>query len=101
MGLLTAKEVAAKLKVTEDQVKGFVHDGLLRYVNVSRGRKRPRMRFTDPDVEKFIALRTRREIAGCPSTSRKNLRTTGMTSGSEVVGFTARRAARHDAKPRK
>src|SRR5262249_18325365 len=98
--LRTRKEAARRLKVTPDQLAKLVHDGELRYVNVGRGKKRPRMRFTDADLDEFIERRTRREVS-CPSISPKSRLSTDTISGSEVIGFTARRNARHAERPKK
>jgi excisionase family DNA binding protein len=97
--LLTLREAAQRLKITPEQVAALVHDGEISYVNVGRGRKRPRMRFTHQDIHGFIERRTRRDVP-CPSTSLKNPPITASTSGSEVIGFMARRNARHGAKPK-
>src|SRR4249920_2878875 len=87
--LLTSREAAERLHLSTDQLRAFVHDGELRYVNVGRGGKRPRMMFTESDIAEFITRRTRRDV-GCQSISRSERRSTPMTSRSEVIGFTAR-----------
>ena len=98
--LLTAAQAAAKLNVTIEQVMAHVEDGSLRYVNISRGSKRPRYRFTQSDLNEFIAARTQ-EHSPCPSSPQRNRRaSTGTTSNSKVIGFTARRAALRAAKPK-
>jgi hypothetical protein len=51
---------AGILKVTPEQVTRHVRDGELAYVNVGRGGKRPRMRFTEADLTEFIERRKRR-----------------------------------------
>ena len=56
--LLTAAQAAAKLNATIEQVMAYVEDGSLRYVNIGRGSKRPRYRFTQSDLNEFIAART-------------------------------------------
>src|SRR5258708_23651919 len=96
--LFNRKQAAKKLNISEDQLAGLVQDGELRYINVGRGQKRPRMRFADEDLDEFIARRRRREA--CLSGSPKTHRCTDMISGSEVIGFTAQRNARLAKKPR-
>jgi hypothetical protein len=98
--LLTLKETATKLTMTTEQVMGFVDDGLLIYINVGRGKIRPRYRFSPDDIEDFEkARRTRKEPKSCLSTDRRNQhRITGSISSSTAVGFTAQRAARLAAK---
>ena len=100
-GLRTPTEAAARLQISAKQLRAFVRSGELRYVNVGRGSKKPRIRFTDADLTEFIAARTRRNNPPCPSTSRRTHRTTNMTSSGEVIGFTARRNARAAEKPKR
>src|SRR5260370_33780551 len=95
--LMTLRDAAQLLKITPEQVSAHVRDGELTYVNVGRGRKRPRMRFTHQNIDGFIERRTRRGVL-CPSTSLRNRLIAASTSGSEVIGFTARRHARRGAK---
>jgi excisionase family DNA binding protein len=99
--LLLPAEAARRLRITLDQLFAFVRDGELRYVNVGRGTKRPRYRFTDGDINEWIEERKELE-APCPSTNRKNRHLTGGTTSKSVVnGFMARRAAQIAAKPKK
>ena len=58
--LRTPAEAAQRLNVTPEQVIGFAHDGELHYVNVGRGSKRPRYRFTDADIDELIEKRKQR-----------------------------------------
>jgi excisionase family DNA binding protein len=95
--LLTLREAAERLRLSTDQLRAFVHDGELRYINLGRGRKRPRMKFTEFDLAEFVTRRTRRDVE-CQSTSRSERRTTLTTSRSEVIGFTARLNAERDGK---
>jgi hypothetical protein len=63
--LLTLKETADRLRMTTDQVMGFVDDGLLLFINVGRGKLRPRYRFAPADIDQFEETRrTRREPLG-------------------------------------
>src|SRR6266566_8978092 len=100
-GLRTPAEAAARLQISAKQLGIFVRSGELRYVNVGRGSKKPRIRFTDADLTEFIAAHTQRNNPPCPSTARKTRRTTSLTSNSEVIGFTARRNARAAGKPKR
>ena len=50
MELFDLKEAAKRLGVSVDHVRALVDDGRLRYVNIGRGRKRPRYRFADADL---------------------------------------------------
>jgi len=100
-GLHDVSGAAAILNVTEDQLLGFVHDGLIRYVNVGRGSKKPRYRFTDPDLQEFIENRKQQEIPQCQfSKQRSQRRITGSTSKPVVVGFMALRNAQLAKRPR-
>jgi hypothetical protein len=98
--LLTAAQAAARLGVTVDQFMGHVEDGAIDYINVGRGKKRPRYRFAPADLETFKAARITTEQP-CRFSSRKNPNPiTGSTSKSKVVGFTALRAAHLAKKPK-
>src|SRR5258708_31481978 len=96
--LLDGKEAAKKLDITEDQLAALVQDGEISYINTGRGKKRPRRKYTEEDLEDFIARRRRREA--CLSTRPKNHRFTNSISSSTVVGFTARRNAQHAKTPK-
>jgi Helix-turn-helix domain len=96
--LLTRVEAADLLKISPEQLADHVRDGELSYINVGRGLKRPRMRFTEADLAEFIERRRKRRGVACPSTSPRNRLSTASTSSSKVIGFMAQRAARHDAK---
>src|SRR5262249_55589496 len=100
-GLLTAPQAAAKLGCSIKTLNGHVASGALRYV-IGHGTKRPRKRFTDPDLDFFIEAQTRKD-APCPSTrtGTADRRIGTSTSKCEVIGFTARRNARRAAKPKK
>ena len=91
---MTPREAAEQLHITTEQLRGFVHDGELRYVNVGRGKKRDRMMFKAVDIEDFVERRTRRRVAPCLSTNPKSRHSTGTILSGEVIGFTARRNQR-------
>jgi excisionase family DNA binding protein len=97
--LLTLDEAAAYLNITAEQVSAFIADGTLDYINVGRGKRRPRIRFTKQDLDAFIERRRQREVI-CRSTSPATRRITTSISSSKVIGFTARRAALLAGKPK-
>ena len=88
--LLTLDQAAAHLNITDEQVVAFVADGTLGFVNVGRGKSRPRYRFSKQDLDAFIEHRRQKEVP-CPSTRSRTRRSTTSTSGTVVIGFTARR----------
>ncbi|WP_407120969.1 helix-turn-helix domain-containing protein [Bradyrhizobium sp. STM 3561] len=96
--LLTGKEAAARLGITADQLAALVHDGEISFINMGRGSKRPRRRYTEADLDDLIERRRRREA--CPSGSPKTRPSIDTTSGLGVIGFTALRNAQL-AKKRK
>jgi hypothetical protein len=51
-------------------LKGHVASGALPYVNIGHGKKRSRKRFTDANLEAFIANQTRKDAPPCPSTEK-------------------------------
>lgn len=58
--LFDLKQVAERLCVSEEQARGLVQDGELPFINLGRGKKRPRMRFTEADLHDFIERRRRK-----------------------------------------
>jgi hypothetical protein len=102
VGNLTLKETANRIGITPEQTMEFVTDGKLKWINVGRGKIRPRYRFAEADIDDFIEQRTtREEPKSCLFTDRKSpRRTIGSTSSSTVVGFTARRSAHLERKPK-
>jgi hypothetical protein len=88
-GLLTMEQAATRLNVTHDELAGFVRDGLP-YINVGRGKQRPRIRFTKQDLDQFIEQRRQRE-ASCPSTKGRTASSITTISSLKVIGFAARR----------
>ncbi|WP_410052225.1 helix-turn-helix domain-containing protein [Bradyrhizobium sp. SZCCHNS30582] len=101
MKLFDLKEAADRLGTSVDHVRALIDDGRLQYVNIGRGRKRPRYRFTDADLNEFIEANRAREEAPCPSSRSRRVRTTNSTSCSVAIGFTAQRNARSAKKPKK
>jgi excisionase family DNA binding protein len=90
--LLTARQAAQHLSVTVEQLLALVHDGTMRGINVSRGRKRGRWRFTRADLDAFKASRIRQEQP-CPFIKSRTVHTSRLISGSKVIGFSALRNA--------
>jgi excisionase family DNA binding protein len=81
--LLTPREAAAQLRVSLDTLEGFVADGALAFVDVSRGRKRPRRKFDQCDIDAFIESR-RQRTNRCTSTRTTSRNTGRRKSGSKV-----------------
>jgi len=101
-GLRTPAEAARQLRCSVKTLNGYVKSGALKYVAIGHGKRRTRKMFTDPDLNEFIAYQTRKDVP-CPSTKAETVarRISTSTSKCEVIGFTARRNARHAAKPKK
>jgi excisionase family DNA binding protein len=95
--LLTARQAAQHLNITVEALLAHVHDGTLRAINISRGRKRGRYRFTPADLDAFKASRITQD-SPCRFTSGKPARTTISTSSSKVIGFAEVQARRLAAK---
>ena len=55
--LFTPNEVAAKLKVTPEQIRCLIRKGQLSAVNVGTGPKRPLYRITQPALKDFLCRR--------------------------------------------
>ena len=101
-GLRTPDEAARKLRCSVKTLLGHVASGALRYVNLGHGTKRPRYRFTDADLDDFIANQTRKDVP-CPSTRTRTAarRISTSTSKCEVIGFTGLRSRPRGAKPKR
>lgn len=83
--LLTVKQAAEQLGVSIDQVRGFVQDGDLAYINIGRGKKRSTYRFTQADLDDFIERRRKRDVP--PDLGGRGTRN---VSGN-ALGFMAKR----------
>lgn len=99
--LLTLKEAAARLTSTTDQVMGLVADGELKFINVGRGKLKPRYRFDEADIDDFIHQQRTRQEPSCRFSKSKVRKITVTTVGSKVIGLEELRRQRTDAKPRK
>ena len=86
-GLKTAAQAAAKLNCSIKTLNGHVASGALHYVDIGHGRKRRRIRFTDADLDEFVANQTRKDVP-CPSTKTRARRIGNLTSGGDVIAFT-------------
>ena len=91
--LRSPQSAAERLGVSVKTLNGYVRDGELRYINVGRGTKKLRRKFTDEDLEELIQRRAQRDVP-CQSTSTRTARSTTTISNSRVIGFTALRDAR-------
>ena len=72
MTLRTLEYLAERWGCSTKTVIGHTRDGTLRCVNVGRGKKKARRRFTDDDIADFES-RAQREVP-CQSTSTKTAR---------------------------
>src|SRR5262245_8009645 len=59
-GLKTAAQAAAKLNCSIKTLNAHVASGALRCVDIGHGRERRRPRFTDADLNEFVANQTRK-----------------------------------------
>ncbi|WP_370191874.1 helix-turn-helix domain-containing protein [Bradyrhizobium elkanii] len=96
---LSPKDAARALGVSVKTLLGFVRDGEIKYIHLGRGRKKIRRGFDFQDLQEFKQRRTRRDVP-CQSISPRTARSISSISGSEVVGFTARRELRMSEKRR-
>ena len=96
--LLHGKDVAPRLGVSLKTLDDYADDGEIRYIDLARGGKNKRRRYTEEFIAEFLERRTRRDVKQCPSTGPKAPRTTTSTSGSNVLGFMAQRARRISEK---
>jgi hypothetical protein len=100
-GLRTAAQAAAKLNMSVKTLTGHVASGALGYVIIGHGKKRPRKRFTDSDLDAFIANQTRKDSPSCLSTKSRARHTGTSTSSGTVIDFTGPRKPPTDAKRKK
>ena len=97
-GLWTPKQTADYLRVSVGQVRALAHAGLLPYINVGLGTKRPRMRFDPEDVRVFKQNQRKVGPACHPSTRVGKAHTIKPTSGLMVVSFADQQAQLRKAK---
>ena len=99
MTLLTIQQAAERIATSERQLREFVRDGLIPYVNMGRGGKRPAYRFRPDDLDAFIGERLawqERKKQAC--SSEREPRSINTISGYAVTDFTALRAQRNAAR---
>lgn len=94
MPLLTPKQAAAELGISQDQLLKLTERGALPYVNIGLGAKRQARRYEPDDIGAFKVARRKVE---CPSTGAPARKPTPMTSGYRVVDFSAERKKRRSA----
>jgi hypothetical protein len=100
--LYTARETAAILDITESQLLEFVRHGELSFIDVGRGRLKPRRRFQQDDIDRFLAARRRTEVwpkHPAPSRSGRAPRSSDTGSGSVDESFTSRLKRRRAERP--
>ncbi|MBN9039853.1 MAG: helix-turn-helix domain-containing protein [Rhizobiales bacterium] len=95
---MTIEQIAQRLNSSPDHVKALVKDGSLKFVNIGRGKKRPRYRFAESDLAEFVERRTIREAQPCQFSESKTHRSITTNSGSKVIGFAELRKLRTAAK---
>jgi Helix-turn-helix domain len=96
-GLLTPKMAARSLGISVKTLTAHADDGEIRYINVGRGKKNKRRKYTRADLEEFNERRARRDVK-CQSINTKRARTTTSISSTEAGGFMALRAAQANEK---
>ena len=70
--LLTVADVGKRLNCSDDTVRGLVARRLIAHVRVGQGTKKARIRFTEADVEAYIAKQRIAPIEDASSTPRVN-----------------------------
>ncbi|TGN80511.1 DNA-binding protein [Bradyrhizobium yuanmingense] len=97
--LLTPEQAASRLNITEDHLRDLVNEGTIGYINVGLGKKRPRRRFTEADLNDFIERRRGRETP-CQSIKTHGRPTTHSISSTPAIGFMAARNVRLEERRR-
>ena len=79
--LMTAKEVAERLQVKSDRVRGWIRSGQLRGIDLSSnpGTGKPRFRVSQSDLEQFL---TNRKVLVQEKPQRR-----GKQSNPDVIDF--------------
>jgi hypothetical protein len=78
---------------------GLIGDGKLKYINIGRGKVKPRYRFSQTDIDEFEDQhRIRQEPKQCRFTRGKVRRTSNSIAGLKVIGLEELRRQRTDAK---
>lgn len=89
--LFSCEEAAGMLSISTKTLREFVRAGEIAYIPLGRGKTKPRLGFHIDDINDFIKGRRTRE---CLSINPKTVHITTLTSGSEGIGFVARRKLR-------
>lgn len=84
--LLTTAEVAKQLRISPRHLRDLTNDGLLRRINVGRGKNRSVARYTQEDIDEF---KRKRATSSFLSTSAPAGKPTPTTSSSGAVDFLA------------
>ncbi|WP_442872907.1 helix-turn-helix domain-containing protein [Aurantimonas sp. C2-3-R2] len=87
--LHTPAETAAIIGISLKTLRDHVKLGRIRSIVVGSGTKRKTRRFTSKNIASFIENQKVRETPACPSTKAPNHHSTGTTSKSTVVAFSA------------
>jgi excisionase family DNA binding protein len=97
--LLTEEQAANRLGCSVKTLRSHAAAGDLRYVQVGRGSKRIRRKFTIADIDAFVASQTRTEVPqSCPSAKTTVRRIGGSTSNIVAIGFSAQPKPQPGAK---
>ncbi|MGA0530832.1 hypothetical protein [Hansschlegelia sp. KR7-227] len=86
--------VALLLNMSEKQLRAHAKAGNIRSVNIGMGVEKPRRMFSLADVAEFVEARSLQSAQQCQSTRARTPRSTGATSPSTVIAFSALRAKR-------
>ncbi|WP_158808453.1 helix-turn-helix domain-containing protein [Beijerinckia sp. L45] len=89
--LLTPKQAAHLLNVSQDTLRAFVRLGELRYIHVGTGKIRVRMMFEHADLVRFVDSRKQTMVP--PTPYKVPTRVRAVQSGLDPRGFRARQAA--------
>jgi hypothetical protein len=95
-GLLSPRQAAARLAISEALLRRHVDAGEIPYILLGRGEKRRKIGFDPADLDAFVDQRKQR---ACPSTAPRARRSGTSISGSVVVAFTA--LPKPSARPRR
>ena len=94
--LLTPLEAAARLHVSDKTLRRLRQQGLIRYVAITERK----IRYRPEDCDAYIQSRVREEDQ-CQFTSRQTRQSTSTTSNIVAADFTARRARKRSALPKR
>lgn len=98
--LLTAEQAAARLHMSDKQLRGHIRAGNITFINIGLG-ERPCYRFRASDIVAFELSRATICTKPCEaSTAAKATTRSRTTSSYEVIDFAAQRAARKGAPPK-